>query len=156
MKERGVSWKDLGLKQPDNIGKTVDTKSISCTGCHSDVEKGALLKTTEKRSVLKDPKGITSLKLVDIILNGPDCSTAQCHAHPADQVILGFVEAELSLAILDEALLKQGLALTAYVVMFVLTVSLFLGLILYKIVSKPVPIKTGHRPSDSEAIGQWC
>ena len=25
---------------PDNIGKTGDTKSISCTGCHSDIEKG--------------------------------------------------------------------------------------------------------------------
>jgi two-component system NtrC family sensor kinase len=81
---------------------------------------------------------VTSLKVVDVILNGPDCSTAQCHAHPEGQEILGFVEAELSLAVLDEALLKQGLALTAYVIMFVLTVSLFLGIILYKIVSKPV------------------
>jgi two-component system NtrC family sensor kinase len=122
----------------ENVGQTVDRESISCTGCHSDIEKGALLKIAKKRSVHKDTKGVTSLKVVDVILNGPDCSTAQCHAHPEGQEILGFVEAELSLAVLDEALLKQGLALTAYVIMFVLTVSLFLGIILYKIVSKPV------------------
>lgn len=121
-----------------NIGKSVDRQSLACTGCHTDVEKGKLLAHEQKWLVHKDKEGSTSLRIVDSILNGPDCSSAACHAHPEEQKILGFVETELSLAILDEALFKQGLALTAYVIMFVLTVSLFLGIILYKIVSNPV------------------
>ncbi len=122
----------------DDVGKGVDTNSLSCTGCHAETEKGSLLSSPLKWSVDKDKDGYTSLKIVDAINNAPGCSSAACHAHPEANKILGFVEAELSLALLDEAMFKQGLALTAYVVMFVLAVSLFLGIILYKIVSKPV------------------
>ena len=122
-----------------NIGKPVEKNSIACRGCHVDLEKSpALIQNPLKWSVYKNKQGFTSLKLIDAITNEPACYTASCHAHPKDQKILGFVEATLSLALLDEALFKQGLALTAYVIIFVLAVSLFLGIILYKIVSKPV------------------
>ncbi|GBD95634.1 MAG TPA: sensor histidine kinase [Nitrospirae bacterium] len=121
------------------IGKPVDKNSVACKGCHVDPEKSpALVQNPKKWAVYKNGQGFTSLKLIDAIPNEPACYTASCHAHPEDRKILGFVEATLSLALLDEALFKQGLALTAYVIIFVLAVSLFLGIILYKIVSKPV------------------
>ena len=121
------------------IGKPVDKNSVACRGCHVDPEKSpALLQNPRKWAVYKNERGFTSLKLIDSIPNEPACYTASCHVHPEDRKILGFVEADLSLALLDEALFKQGLALTAYVIIFVLAVSLFLGIILYKIVSKPV------------------
>ncbi len=122
----------------EKAGNSVDRTSIACTGCHSNSESGELLTETRKLFVHRDEKGKTSLHMVESILNAPECSTAACHAHPESPEILGFVKADLSLAVLDEALLKQGLALTAYVIMFVLAVSIFLGIILYKIVSKPV------------------
>jgi two-component system NtrC family sensor kinase len=58
--------------------------------------------------------------------------------HKEKQKILGFIEADMSLALLDEARLKQGLALTAYVIIFIVAISLSLGIILYKIVSRPI------------------
>lgn len=117
----------------------VDKSSVACTGCHSDPEKSsALLPAPRKWAVYKDERGHRTLHVVDQISNESSCYTAACHVHPEHQRILGFVDAQLSLAFLDEALLKQRLAITAYVVMFVLGVSLFLGLIIYKIVSKPV------------------
>lgn len=122
----------------DDVGTKVETSSLACTGCHTKPEKGELLASPLQWSVNKDEAGYTSLKIVEAINNAPGCSTAECHAHPDSRKILGFVEAELSLAVLDEAMFKQGLALTAYVIMFVFAVSLFLGIILYKIVSKPV------------------
>ncbi len=122
-----------------SIGTIIDKSSVACAGCHTEPEKSpALLPTPKTWSVYKSETGSTALKIVSRIPNTPDCYTASCHAHPKEQEILGFVEADLSLSLLDEALFKQGLALTAYVIVFVFAVSLFLGIINYKIVTKPV------------------
>lgn len=123
-----------------DIGQDIDRSTIACMGCHTNPEKSsALLIEPQQWNVFKKD-GVTTLKIVSEISNEPSCYTANCHAHAKDQEILGFVEADLSLAVLDEALLKQGLALSAYVVIFVLAVSTFLGIIIYKIVSKPVQV----------------
>jgi two-component system NtrC family sensor kinase len=75
---------------------------------------------------------------VGAIYNEKPCYTADCHIHTKKQKILGFVEADVSLALLDEAKLKQGLALTAYVFIFLLALSASLGVILWELISKPV------------------
>jgi two-component system NtrC family sensor kinase len=121
-----------------NVGSAVDKTSVACKSCHPDPAKSpALLPNPVMWSVQKE-NGSTSLKIVSQISNEPACYTASCHVHSREQAIIGFVAADLSLALLDEALFKQGLALTAYVVVFVLAVSLFLGIINYKIVTHPV------------------
>lgn len=123
----------------NEVGKSVDKGSISCRGCHAEPEKSPeLLESPQKWSVYKDDKGRTTMKIVSPILNETSCYTASCHVHTEEQEVIGIVEAELSLSVLDEALLKQGLALTAYVVIFVLAVSLSIGIIIFIIVSKPV------------------
>ncbi|RJR15693.1 MAG: HAMP domain-containing protein [Nitrospiraceae bacterium] len=123
----------------NNVGTGVDRTSVACKSCHVDPGKsGVLLPDPVKWSVHKDERGSTSLKIVREISNEPDCYNASCHAHPREQEIIGFVEADLSLALLDEALFKQGLALTVYVIVFVIAVSMFLGIINYKIVTHPV------------------
>ncbi|MBI4697412.1 MAG: HAMP domain-containing protein [Nitrospirae bacterium] len=92
----------------------------------------------KKWDIYKDPQGRTALKLIEPIFNEHACYTAACHAHAEKDKILGFVEADASLALLDEAKFKQGLALTAYVAIFFIAISAFLGLILWELVSKPV------------------
>ncbi|MDH4027863.1 MAG: hypothetical protein OEU95_03400, partial [Nitrospirota bacterium] len=123
----------------ESVGAPVDRSSIACTGCHADAEKSpALLPEKKTWAVYKDERGYTSLRMLREIPNEQGCYTAACHAHPQENAILGFIETDLSLALLDEALFKQGLALTAYVVVFVIAVSIFLGIINYKIVTHPV------------------
>jgi two-component system NtrC family sensor kinase len=122
-----------------DIGTVVDKNSVACISCHADLGNSSSVSPAPRKwDVFKNESGSTSLRIIEPIANEPACSSAQCHFHPRDQEILGFMAADLSLALLDEALLKQGLALTLYVVLFVLAVSLFLGIILYKIVSRPV------------------
>jgi len=125
----------------EDIGKSIDKTTLACLSCHPKPEESAaLLSEPRQWNVYKNQEGFTALRIVSVIPNESSCYTARCHAHAKDQEILGFVEADLSLAILDEALLKQGLALSAYVILFVLAVSTFLGIIIYKIVSKPVQV----------------
>jgi len=121
------------------IGTIIDKTSVACAGCHSDPAKSPAVRDIPKKwAVMKDAEGYTLLKIIRDIPNEKSCYTASCHVHPKEQKLLGFIEADLSLSLLDEALFKQGLALTTYVVMFVLVVSLFLGIINYKIVTNPV------------------
>lgn len=122
----------------EGVGKAVDRDSMTCMGCHTDSVTGTLSPSPRKWSVYKNEQDMTSLKIISQISNEQSCSSASCHVHPEDQEILGFVEADFSLALLDEALFKQGLALTAYVIIFIIAVSIFLGIINYKIVTNPV------------------
>jgi len=123
----------------DILGQSVAVSSLACTGCHADLEKSSGLLTSEKRwEVHENTKGNSVIKIIGTIPNSPDCYTAKCHVHEKEQNILGFIEADLSLGLIDEALLKQRLALTAYVILFVIFISLFVGIIIYKIISKPV------------------
>jgi two-component system NtrC family sensor kinase len=123
----------------DRLGQSVAVSSIACTGCHTEPDRSSRLLTSEKTwEVYDNSEGSSVMKVIGIIPNSPDCYTAECHVHKKEQNILGFIEADLSLGLIDEALLKQRLALTAYVILFVLVVSLFVGIIIYKIISKPV------------------
>lgn len=127
--------------EKEQVGKSIDKSTIACTGCHTNPEKSSEVHESPKKwNVYKNEEDETSLMIVSEIKNEKPCYTAACHVHSKDKEILGFVEADLSLALLDEALFRQGLALTAYVIIFVVAVSLFLGIILYKIVSRPVQV----------------
>ncbi|MBI5408955.1 MAG: HAMP domain-containing protein [Nitrospirae bacterium] len=131
--------KILFCSHKKSVGQIIDKATVACKGCHVDPGKSSeLLQNPQRWSVYRENSGPTLLKIVGPIPNEPDCYTASCHVHSREQGILGFVEADVSLALLDEAVFKQGLALTAYVIVFVFAVSAFLGIIIYKIVSRPV------------------
>jgi two-component system NtrC family sensor kinase len=123
----------------EDVNTYVNRNSLSCKGCHIDTHKTVAVLPEQKKSELyKSSEGFTRLKLIEPIFNEPACYTSECHIHSEDQKILGLVEANISLALLDKAKFKQGLALTTYVIIFILAISIFLGIILYKIVSKPI------------------
>ena len=42
------------------------------------------------------------LAVIQPVDNAPECSNAACHVHPADQRVLGVIDANLSLATVDE------------------------------------------------------
>lgn len=122
-----------------DIGSAVNKTSIACKSCHTDLNKpSAIISEPKNWEIYKNPKNVTTLKLIEPIHNERACYTAECHVHKEEQNILGFVEADISLAILDEAQFRQGLALTGYVVIFFIVISSLLLIILYRLVSSPI------------------
>lgn len=123
----------------EEINEPIDMHTIACSGCHTAAGQSAeLLPQPQNWTIYRKPDGYRGLQLVGTIYNEPACYNATCHVHPKEEQILGFVEADISLALLDEIKVKQELALSAYVIIFVLIISLSLALILYKIVTRPV------------------
>jgi len=66
-----------------------------------------------KTRTFTDREGRRVLGTIKPIENSPDCSSAECHQHPASQKVLGVIDANLSLATVD-AQMSQHQASLAY------------------------------------------
>jgi histidine kinase len=82
-------------------GKTTGIKPKACIICHrSDPPQQSIRLKRRKRIIIHD-SGERSLGLISAIYNEPGCSTAGCHAHPADKKILGALDVVISLSQAD-------------------------------------------------------
>lgn len=116
------------------VGTVLDRKSNVCVGCHSSGRPG----TTPNWSIEKNARGYRALNIIQPVNNGPSCYTASCHVHPKGKRVLGFVESDFSLALLDETIKQQSVAIAAFVLTFFGVISVVLYSILWKLVSTPV------------------
>lgn len=117
-----------------DIGTIFDKNSPICTSCHMPDTHP---KNTPIWSITKE-KDSRVMNIVQPIYNEPDCYTALCHVHSKDQVVLGIVEANLSLALLDKSIRQQGIAITLFVAVFIFILSAVLSSIFWKFVTTPL------------------
>lgn len=128
------------------IGTSVDKNSTVCKWCHYNPESNKNrpekiadnLLSKQKWTITKGQNGYRVLNIIEPIYNEPACYTSSCHVHPKGQRVLGIIESNLSLELMDKAIRKQGIAITAYVLGFMFVISVVLCIILWKLVSKPV------------------
>jgi PAS domain S-box-containing protein len=81
-------------------GMTLELRDRACAVCHDqgdlDVRQTQIVDT-----VLEGPGGNRVLSVMAPILNAPGCRNAGCHAHAEGPPILGFLNADYSLELLD-------------------------------------------------------
>jgi len=85
---------------PGEVGQEVDRNAEACSACHAADEPLHRI-ALEERSRVFTSGGHRVLGVVTPIYNEPSCSTAACHAHPADRQVLGVIDVGVSLARLD-------------------------------------------------------
>ncbi len=121
--------------EKENIGTTVEISAPVCQICHASGEP-----KTGPAYIIKKPKNesFRTLQIVQPILNEPACYTSSCHAHGKEQHLLGVIEANLSLALLDSSIKRQGIAITVYVLAFIVVISVVLCTIIWNFISTPV------------------
>jgi two-component system, NtrC family, sensor kinase len=136
----------------ENLGTVLDMNAQICLGCHSATQHP---KDTPTWSISKDGKNFKILNIgqsldngkgknfrvlniVQPIYNEVTCYTSSCHVHSKQQKILGIVEANLSLALMDRSIKQQGIAITIYILVFLCVISVVLCIILWNFVSTPV------------------
>jgi two-component system NtrC family sensor kinase len=119
-----------------DVGTYVDKDSPICTNCHSANSPHPADRPTW--SISKDVRKFRVLNIVQPIDNEPACYTSSCHVHSKDDRVLGIVEANLSLALLDQSVKRQGVAITIYIMVFFFLISIVLCTILWHFVSTPV------------------
>jgi two-component system NtrC family sensor kinase len=119
------------------VGNMVNKRGEACYGCHEQSKPLIRLKRSDRFRVYQAPTSRV-LGVITPIENQPSCSNAACHAHPANQQILGVLDTHLSLARVDESLAlerREMLACTALAMIGVIALS---GFFVWKVVRNPL------------------
>jgi len=88
---------------PDEKGKPIDKRAEGCRACHS-ADETLLVPAETHRARVYEGRGHRVLAVVTPIRNDPGCSSAACHAHPAERQVLGVLDVGYSLGGVDAAL----------------------------------------------------
>jgi two-component system NtrC family sensor kinase len=134
---------------PAEIGTTVDLRAEACYGCHGADEPLEAVPTSERSRIYRTADGYRVLGMINAIRNDESCWTAQCHAHSADQSILGVLDVQMSLADLDRSLIasrRQGMTLALVIVLLSMAIMAF-------IVYRAVYVPTARLRRGTEAFG---
>ena len=120
------------------MGTMVDKSAEQCYACHAREKPFERLTTSAKSRIFKTTAGYRVLGMINPIYNEPDCYTADCHIHPQEQLVLGVMDIDVSLAEVDAVIISNKKKMTLFAVVAILGISLTIGLFVQRFVSRPV------------------
>jgi two-component system NtrC family sensor kinase len=100
------------------------------------------------------PGGGRALGVVNPIENSPTCSSAQCHAHPPDQRILGVLDTNISLQAADASLAESTREVLLFTFLAVVAIAWLSAVFVWRMVHDPLEaLKTGTERLGSGELG---
>jgi two-component system, NtrC family, sensor kinase len=123
---------------PAEIGRRVDLQAEACVVCHDRAEPLHSVPVRSRTRVYRGPDGGRILGVTSSIENQPDCANAACHAHRADQTVLGVLDVTLSLSSADERMRAQTRELILSTLLLVAVIGATSALFIYRVVRVPV------------------
>jgi len=120
------------------VGSFVDKKVEACVSCHAQEQPLARLNRPDRLRIFRNEKGERLAGLINPIENEPGCWSAPCHAHPANQQVLGVLDVTVPLASLDETIVHGARRMVGDTVIGISAVSLLAGVLTWFVVQKPV------------------
>jgi len=136
---------------PGEANHAVDKKAEACYGCHSQSQPLTLLNRPDRFRIYRNAAGVRVLGIITPIENRPSCSNAACHAHPAEQKILGVLDTNLSLAKTDAQLVESSRRMAAYTAFALLLIGVISWFFVWRVVG--VPLKALERGTEHVADG---
>ncbi len=122
-----------------DIGKMVDKQAESCYRCHSAGKPLERLETQDRTRIFRpQPDASRLLGIINPIYNTPSCWTADCHAHPKAQTVLGVLDVTIPLTEVDRDIRHSQAAAAVLAISAVLILSLIVGLMVRWWIDRPV------------------
>jgi len=119
------------------VNTYVDKRGEACYACHAQAQPLTKLNRPDRFRIFK-PNGHRVLGIITPIENQPSCSTAACHAHPAEQQVLGVLDTNVSLARADADLKESSVRMLAYTLFAVVLIAVVSGIFVWRVVHIPV------------------
>jgi len=119
------------------VSHVLDKTAEACYGCHNQSQPLARLNRPDRFRIYRHA-GQRVLGVITPIENQPSCSNAECHAHPADQQVLGVLDTNLSLAKTDDQLKVSSARMLYYTAGAMLMVAVLSWLFVWRVVAKPI------------------
>jgi two-component system NtrC family sensor kinase len=116
----------------------VDKTAEACYACHAQSQPLARLNRPDRFRIYRNPAGVRVLGIITPIENQPSCSNAACHAHPAEQKILGVLDTNLSLAKTDVQVAESSRRMIVYTGCALLLIALLSWFFVWQVVGRPV------------------
>jgi two-component system, NtrC family, sensor kinase len=123
-------------------GSFVDKRAESCYACHAAGQPLVKL-SLPSRSRIFQTNGHRVLAMVTPIYNQASCSSATCHAHPADKVVLGVVDIGISLEEIDKGIAELTRRSVGFSALTVLALALLVSFSARRLVFRPVAEMVG-------------
>ncbi len=120
------------------VSHVLDKTAEACYGCHSQSQPLARLNRPDRFRIYRNGGGHRVLGIITPIENQPSCSNAECHAHPADQQVLGVLDTNLSLAKADAQIAVSSARSLSYTAVAMLIVAVMSWLFVWWVVDKPI------------------
>lgn len=120
----------------------VDKTGEACYACHAQSQPLTRLNRPDRFRIYRNAAGARILGVITPIENGPSCSNAACHAHPADQQILGVLDTNLSLAKADVQLAESSRRMILYTGCALLLIAVLSWFFIWQVVGRPVKALT--------------
>jgi two-component system, NtrC family, sensor kinase len=121
---------------PKERNAVVDKTAEQCFACHAQSAPLTKLSRRDRARIFSDRQGHRVLGVIQPIANSAECSNAACHVHPRGQTVLGVVDADLSLAAVDEQVAAHQAALKWFlagaIVFGCLAAVLFMWIVVYR------------------------
>jgi len=122
---------------PTEVSHVLDKTGEACYGCHTQSQPLARLNRPDRFRIYRSG-GQRVLGIITPIENQPNCSNADCHAHPASQQVLGVLDTNLSLAKADEQLAVGSARMLHYTAGAMLIVAVLSWLFVWREVGQPI------------------
>jgi two-component system NtrC family sensor kinase len=120
------------------LNHVVDKRAEACYACHAQSQPLARLNRPDRFRIYRNTAGARVLGIITPIENQPACSNAACHAHPAEQQILGVLDTDLSLQRADVQLAESSRRMIAYTACALLLIAPLSWFFVWRIVGVPV------------------
>src|SRR5208283_6014257 len=135
------------LDQQGRVSYSTDAKEVShvldktaeaCYGCHTQSQPLVRLNRPDRFRIYRNGGGHRVLGIITPIENQASCSNASCHAHPAEQQVLGVLDTNLSLAKADAQIAVSSARSLSYTAAAMLIVGVMSWLFVWWVVDKPI------------------
>lgn len=120
------------------VGSMVDQEAESCQACHEDEQSKRASPMFGRPRVFTTPGGERMLGSTAVIRNEPTCSESSCHAHPADQTVLGVLDIVYPLSQIDREIRASTTGIMVFALGFVILAALLVSLLVDRAVYKPL------------------
>src|SRR5215471_15959919 len=133
------------------LNHVVDKTGEACYACHAQSQPLTRLNRPDRFRIYRNVNGTRVLGIITPIENQPGCSNAACHAHPAENTILGVLDTNMSLAKADKQLAESSRRMIIYTACGLLLIALLSWFFVWQIVGRPV--KALERGTERLAAG---
>jgi two-component system NtrC family sensor kinase len=130
----------------------VDKTAEACYACHAQSQPLTRLNRPDRFRIYRNAAGTRVLGIITPLENQPACSNASCHAHPAEQQILGVLDTNLSLSKADVQLAESSQRMIAYTGCALLLIAILSWFFVWEVVGRPV--KALERGTERLAAGE--